>query len=507
MRAYLHSRRRRPSARLRLETLEDRCVPTVYAITDLGANVTPVALNNNGAVVGYMTVSGQAVPFLFENGAFTTLTGLTSVASVNDSNEVSGGTNTGGVLWNNGVITPAGLEGALADNGTIAGGYSPAEVDVNGTVTALPDSNDFLTEANTISGNGQYVGGFDNNGNVEGEGGPALWNLATGQVTVLNVDGLGQTNGVNNLGQAVGQYGEDSGGSAFLYCNGQFMDLGLGNNSSANAINDKGAIVGLGAGGFNPFVYSNGVATNLQGVLSGNSGFTLTNAVGINDNGQILATATNAGGTEHTLLLNPVATTSFALSGFSTTTTAGTAQNLTVTVLNPNGTVDTGYTGTVHFTSTDPQASLPANYTFTAANAGAHTFSFTLKTAGTQSVSVTDTSTATLFAQTPSIEVNPGAPTHFNLIVISTTVKAGQEFYILAEPTDAYGNLTNFSTNTTVHFSDSVSGATLPANFTYTPNVNVPQFLVKLTKRGEQTITVTDLSDPAISGSITIDVT
>ena len=34
----------------------------------------------------------------------------------------------------------------------------------------------------------------------------------------------------------------------------------------------------------------------------------------------------------------------------------------------------TGYTGTVHFTSTDNTATLPANYTFTAADKGVHTF-------------------------------------------------------------------------------------------------------------------------------------
>jgi hypothetical protein len=38
-----------------------------------------------------------------------------------------------------------------------------------------------------------------------------------------------------------------------------------------------------------------------------------------------------------------------------------------VTVLKVNGTIHTGYNGTVHCTSTDPQASLPADYTFNAA--------------------------------------------------------------------------------------------------------------------------------------------
>ena len=58
-----------------------------------------------------------------------------------------------------------------------------------------------------------------------------------------------------------------------------------------------------------------------------------------------------------------------------------------------SGATDAGYTGTVHFTSSDAQAGLPADYTFTAADAGSHTFTVTLKTAGTQSITATDTAT------------------------------------------------------------------------------------------------------------------
>ena len=58
---------------------------------------------------------------------------------------------------------------------------------------------------------------------------------------------------------------------------------------------------------------------------------------------------------------------SLALSGFPTTTTAGQAQTITVTALNANGTVNTGYTGTVTFSSSDSQAGLPSNFTLPAA--------------------------------------------------------------------------------------------------------------------------------------------
>ena len=42
-----------------------------------------------------------------------------------------------------------------------------------------------------------------------------------------------------------------------------------------------------------------------------------------------------------------------SITGFPSSTTAGVAHTFTVTALNANGTVNTGYTGTVHFVSSD----------------------------------------------------------------------------------------------------------------------------------------------------------
>lgn len=69
---------------------------------------------------------------------------------------------------------------------------------------------------------------------------------------------------------------------------------------------------------------------------------------------------------------------------------AGVARTFAVTAHNEDHTVDTGYTGTVHFSSSDSLAVLPADYTFTAADAGVRTFTATLKTAGPQTVTTWD---------------------------------------------------------------------------------------------------------------------
>src|SRR5215472_6589757 len=73
--------------------------------------------------------------------------------------------------------------------------------------------------------------------------------------------------------------------------------------------------------------------------------------------------------------------------------TAGMAFNFTVTALDASNRMTTNYAGTAHFTSTDSQAVLPTNATLTK---GMGTFSVTLKTAGPQTITATDTATATI---------------------------------------------------------------------------------------------------------------
>jgi hypothetical protein len=89
----------------------------------------------------------------------------------------------------------------------------------------------------------------------------------------------------------------------------------------------------------------------------------------------------------------------------SSTATSGTAFNFTVTAQDAFNNTATGYGGTVEFSSSDAQATLPANYTFTSADAGTHTFSITMKTGGSQSVTVTDANNHSLTATQSGISV------------------------------------------------------------------------------------------------------
>jgi hypothetical protein len=95
-------------------------------------------------------------------------------------------------------------------------------------------------------------------------------------------------------------------------------------------------------------------------------------------------------------MVNPAAASRFLISA-PASVTAGVAFSLTITVEDAYGNVVTGYTGTVHFTSTDPKATLPANYTFTAADKGVHTFTgLILRKKGNQKITITDTLNSSL---------------------------------------------------------------------------------------------------------------
>jgi hypothetical protein len=71
---------------------------------------------------------------------------------------------------------------------------------------------------------------------------------------------------------------------------------------------------------------------------------------------------------------------------------AGTPFSVGVTVQDAYGNTVTGYTGTVHFTSSDLQAVLPADYTFATGDAGMHQFNgVILETSGNQTITAMDT--------------------------------------------------------------------------------------------------------------------
>src|SRR5262249_32824152 len=120
----------------------------------------------------------------------------------------------------------------------------------------------------------------------------------------------------------------------------------------------------------------------------------------------------------------PAEASTFAFSGLPASGIAGDTESFTITAQDPFGNTVTGYSGTVHFTSSDPQAILPGDYTFITADAGSQTFSVTLKTAGTPSVSASDTQSPSMIGSQKFV-ITPGAATSLAFLTQPGNSQAG----------------------------------------------------------------------------------
>jgi probable HAF family extracellular repeat protein len=322
---------------------------TMYTITDLGSlggGVTHgLAINASGQVTGD-SVSSQLVQipcpvqqyggakkcfthpddaFEWSNGAMTDLGTLggnfSQGVAINGSGEVVGlsaakNSGPGSAFLSNGhgmhqLSAPAVAYG-INDSGQIVGQCRNTQllqsyacvVSSNGAITALPESNPSIEclEINTIPGITPAAVAINNNGQILGNcflNTAVVWTNDT--PTVLPTLGGGSATGtaISGNGKVVGTSATSTGADdGFLWSNGTMTDLGP--NFSPAAVNDSGVIVG------GQFVYSNGTLQNLNNLIPAGSGYQIQNATGINDNGQIVANATDtATGQTHALLLNP----------------------------------------------------------------------------------------------------------------------------------------------------------------------------------------------------------
>jgi hypothetical protein len=191
----------------------------------------------------------------------------------------------------------------------------------------------------------------------------------------------------------------------------------------------------------------------------------------------------------------PVVATQLAVSVSAANATAGTAMNVTVRAVDASGALATTYAGTVHFTSSDTQAALPADSALTS---GTGTFSVTFKTAGSQTVSVDDKATASIAGISAVVAVNPGAAMQLTLTAASPETR-GFSFTLSVNATDAYGNAATGYTGT-VHFTSSDAQATLPTNAPL-PNGSGSFPGVTLKTIGSQTITATDTVTASLKGT------
>jgi hypothetical protein len=209
-----------------------------------------------------------------------------------------------------------------------------------------------------------------------------------------------------------------------------------------------------------------------------------------------------------TFTISAGAASKLAVSGFPNPTTAGIAGTVTVTAQDQYGNTVPSYTGTVQFTSSDSQAALPTDYTFLSTDNGVKTFSVTLKTAGIQSITATDSVTQSITGSQTNIQVNAaGASQLIFTAGKDQTVEIGtMSTIITVQRQDAYGNpTTSGGLSVTLHTTsgggafylhDTDTTPLTPSIVTIANGFSSTDFYYKDTVRGTPTInTVTGLTE------------
>jgi hypothetical protein len=185
----------------------------------------------------------------------------------------------------------------------------------------------------------------------------------------------------------------------------------------------------------------------------------------------------------------PPVATHFSVAPASPTATAGASFNFTVTALDSSNAMVNSYAGTVHFTSSDGQAALPAD---TALTNGTGSYSATLKTAGGQTI----TATATISGTSTSITVSAAPVSQLSVSAPATAI-ARVTFSFNVSALDPYNNpATSYAG--TVKFTSSDARAVLPGNSPLPGGAG--NFSATAETTGGQTITATDTVTATLTG-------
>lgn len=434
------------------------------------------------------------------------------------------GTNqyTGATYINAGTLTLSGAgqlgltasyAGKITNNGSL--NYASSKVQTLsgviaglGSLTVTGPGTLTLSGANTYSGNTSLTGGklaLSSSGTLGGTSSIQIGSGATldvsAQTTALSlgssqtliVTATGATVGGTNIVASGKNLTLSSGGVKFTaYGGGSTAPLVVAGTGSSLALNGAPVTVTttapLGTGTY--VLITNNAAgatvTGPPGALTINgSGLSGANSAGlIVNNGALMMTVAPGA------LL-----TSLTVSGFPNPQTAGTAGSVTVTAKDQNGNTFTTYTGTIKFTSSDGSAVLPSNYKFVSGDNGTHTFpsGVTLKTAGTQSITATDTNTPGLNGTQSGITVIPANAVALAMSGFPNPAQQGlpANFTVMAK--DPYGNTdTNYTGTVTISSSDPLATFT-PIPYTFqTTDAGAAVFSGTLNTMGTQSITTSD---------------
>ncbi|HVE88026.1 MAG TPA: hypothetical protein VND93_34450, partial [Myxococcales bacterium] len=198
--------------------------------------------------------------------------------------------------------------------------------------------------------------------------------------------------------------------------------------------------------------------------------------------------------------IRPAPTQGLAMSGFPSPSTAGVAGSFTLAAVDAYGNTAQDYAGSVQFSSSDARATLPPVTSFSPGT-GLRTFSATLITAGTQSLTVVDNGVPPLSASQAGISVAAAAASALQPSGVPSPILPGTSHDVTVGAVDPFGNRATGYLGT-VRFSSDDAAATLPANYAFTAGDQGRHTFtggVKLQTVGTHQITVTD----TVTGSVT----
>jgi probable HAF family extracellular repeat protein len=321
-----------------------------YRITDLGTlpgdlRSVATSVNDLGQAVGSSSNPTGAIAALFSGGTATSLNTLDADVSVataiNGSSQVVGYNifyNTATTVFRAFLYSDGSMidihSPSLFPSGTIAYGINSSQEVVGEGLLTDSAFHPFLRsggqtiDLGTLGGIQASAYAINDSGEIAGssvnaKGDQHAFLYSNGKMADLGVPSGAFASGakaINRSGQIAGEIYLNTGPShAALYSNGAWTDLGAvpgAVSTQATAINAAGQVVGIAVfpvRSYHPFrpgkhvgfIVSGGSLIDLNTLVSSNSGFTITDAVGINDSGQILCDATNASGYEHAILLTP----------------------------------------------------------------------------------------------------------------------------------------------------------------------------------------------------------
>ncbi len=399
-------------------------------------------------------------------------------------------TNTGTIQAENGSTLAANPPTNYA-TGTLTGGTWQV---LDNSTLRVSMSSGLITNAATLLLDGTNAHFYSDSGSTDALAN-FITNAAGGSLTVQNGHSVTTHGALSNSGTLVlgpagivnvtGSYTQSTAATLQVQLGGPPASGQFGRLNSTGTANLAGT---LSAALANGFTLGPGQSFTVMTFSSVSGDFGTTN----------LPAGLMAGYDSNSLkLFTGVATGGFRVSGFSSPVPAGTAGTFTVTALDTSGNTRTDYRGTVHFTTSDPQAARPADYTFTAADNGVHVFTATLKTAGLQAITSTDTADSSITGTQSGITVMPGATAKF-AFVVPTGSTAGAAFTATVTAQDTYGNTTTAYTGT-VHFTSSDGQAVLPADMALSNGSGT--FSVTLKTAGSQSVRVTDVANGALTGT------